>query len=186
MGGAGPTRSARRRLRRSGHLNRPVPRVIRRLNDDPADITIGTELVREYVAATAAETGHDLALILPLIPELHNFSGHYLRGGAFLVAEPEAVVEGGVEGCVGVTPGPAGTCEMNRLWIRPAHRRAGIGRALCDASMAAARDLGFRRMILDVVPERTGAIALYRSLGFVDARPVHGYPFPMVPLARDL
>ena len=155
---------------------------IRRLRDEPADIALGTELVREYVFATAAETGHDVDLILPLIPELADFAGHYLRAGAFLVAESAR----DIGGSVGVTPGADGTCEMNRLWIRPGNRRHGLGRALCEASMAAARELGFRRMILDVVPERTGAIRLYRSLGFVDAPPAHEYPFPMVPLGRDL
>jgi ribosomal protein S18 acetylase RimI-like enzyme len=174
-------------------------RAIRRLRDEPADVALGTELVHEYVVATALETGHDVDLILPLIRELHDFAGHYLRGGAFLVAEspatradepsPQGESEGAmfrVEGAVGVTPGTNGTCEMNRLWTRPGHRRAGLGRALCEASMNAARDLGFRRMILDVVPERTAAIRLYRSLGFVDAPPAHEYPFPMVPLGRDL
>jgi ribosomal protein S18 acetylase RimI-like enzyme len=39
---------------------------------------------------------------------------------------------------------------------------------------------------LDVVPTRTHAVALYRSLGFVDAEPIHEYPFAMVPLGRDL
>ena len=157
-------------------------RVIRRLTDAPGDIALGTELVREYVVATAAETGHDVELILPLIHELDDFAVHYLRAGAFLVAESPGIVEGGV----GVTPGTGGICEMNRLWTRPGHRRRGLGRALCEASMATARDLGFRRMILDVLPERTAAIALYRSLGFGDAPPAHDYPFPMVPLACDL
>jgi ribosomal protein S18 acetylase RimI-like enzyme len=157
-------------------------RVIRRLTDAPGDIALGTELVREYVVATAEETGHDVELILPLIHELHDFADHYLRAGAFLVAESGGSLEGGV----GVTPGAGGICEMNRLWTRPGHRRSGLGRALCEAAMAAARDLGFRRMILDVVPERAAAIALYRSLGFVDAPPAHPYPFAMVPLARDL
>jgi putative acetyltransferase len=157
-------------------------RAIRRLNDEPADIALGTELVHEYVVATALEIGQDVASILPLIPELRDFAGHYLRGGAFLVAHSGEALEG----AVGVTPGADGTCEMNRLWIRPGHRRKGLGRALCEASMAAARDLGFRRMILDVVPERTAAIRLYRSLGFVDAPPAHEYLFPMVPLGRDL
>jgi ribosomal protein S18 acetylase RimI-like enzyme len=157
-------------------------RVIRRLTDAPDDIALGTELVREYVVATAEETGHDVELILPLIRELHDFAGHYLRAGAFLVAESEGSLEGGV----GITPGAGGVCEMNRLWTRPGHRRSGLGRTLCEAAMATARDLGFRRMILDVVPERTAAIALYRSLGFVDAPPAHDYPFAMVPLARDL
>jgi ribosomal protein S18 acetylase RimI-like enzyme len=161
-------------------------RAIRRLRDEPADVALGTELVHEYVVATALETGLDVDLILPLIRELHDFAGHYLRGGAFLVATSDDTVEGAVEGAVGVTPGAGGTCEMNRLWARPGHRRAGLGRALCEASMAAARDLGFRRMILEVLPERTAAIRLYRSLGFVDAPPAHEYPFPMVPLGRDL
>jgi ribosomal protein S18 acetylase RimI-like enzyme len=172
-------------------------REIRRLRDVPADVALGTELEREYVVATALETGHDIELILELIPELHDFAGHYLRAGAFLVAEspradepsPLGESEGAMfipQGSVGVTPGADGTCEMNRLWTRPGHRRAGLGRALCEASMAAARDLGFRRVILGVVPERTAAIRLYRSLGFVDAPPAHEYPFPMLSLARDL
>jgi ribosomal protein S18 acetylase RimI-like enzyme len=159
-----------------------VTREIRGLRDEPADIELGTTLVREYVVATAQETGHDVEVILTLISELHDFAGHYLHGGAFLVAETDGQVEGGV----GVTPGPDGRCEMNRLWTRPGFRRTGLGRALGAASMDAARDLGFRRMTLDVVPERIHAIALYRSLGFGDAAPIHEYPFAMVSLARDL
>jgi len=155
---------------------------MRCLRDTPADIALGTELVREYVVATAEETGQDVAVILTLVPELHDFAGRYLNGGAFLVAETDGIPAG----CVGVTPGPDGTCEMNRLWIRPAARRAGGGRALCVASMDAARELGFGRMALGVVPGRTNAIALYRSLGFVETAPTHEYPFEMVFLARDL
>lgn len=155
---------------------------IRPLRDEPTDIEIGVELVREYVVATAQETGQDIAVILTLIPELADFAARYLRGGAFLIARSGGQVDGGV----GVTPGAGGTCEMNRLWMRPASRRTGLGRALCLASMEAARDLGFRRMTLDVVPTRTHAIALYRSLGFVAATPMHTYPFDMIPLGRDL
>jgi carbonic anhydrase len=156
--------------------------LIRALRDTSADIARGLELVREYVIATAEETGHDAELILPLIAELNDFRGHYLERGAFLVAEHD----GEVAGCVGVTPGDDGLCEMNRLWVRPAFRRGGVARELSEASMQAARDLGFTRMALDVVPQRTGAIALYRSLGFTESPALHEYPFPMVALARDL
>jgi ribosomal protein S18 acetylase RimI-like enzyme len=157
--------------------------VIRRLANTDADIALGLELVREYVIATADETGHDVELIWPLIREIHDFSGHYLTsGGAFLVAdEPD-----GVAGGVGVTPVDATNCEMNRLWVRAPFRRRGLARALSEASMDAARALGFTRMVLDVVPERTGAIALYESLGFTPTEPIHEYPFPMVPLGRPL
>ncbi len=159
-----------------------VPVAIRRLRNVPDDIRIGTELVREYVVATADETGNDIEVILPLIPELHDFAGHYLQMGAFLVAEADGTLAGGV----GVTPGADGECEMNRLWTRPGFRRGGLGRSLGQACLDTARDLGFRRMTLDVVPSRTIAIALYRSLGFVDAPSRHDFPFEMVPLGRDL
>jgi ribosomal protein S18 acetylase RimI-like enzyme len=162
--------------------------VIRRLRDVPGDVTLGTELVREYVVATAEETGQDVELILSIVPDLADFAGRYLRGGAFLVDEKQTESRPAVEvrGAVGITPGPDGTCEMNRLWIRPVHRRAGVARALCEAALEAGRELGFGRMALDVVPERSRAIALYRSLGFEDAPARHEYPFAMVPLARRL
>ena len=156
--------------------------LIRALGNSPDDVALGTELVREYVIATAEEIGQDIEIVLPLIPELHDFPARYLSGGAFLIAEePE-----GVAGCVGVTPMDGGTCEMNRLWVREAFRRRGLARALSVASMDAARELGFTRMILDVLSERAVAIALYRSLGFADTAPKHDYPFDMVFLARDL
>jgi carbonic anhydrase len=155
---------------------------IRALSDAPDDVALGLELVREYVIATALETGIDVDVVLGLVPDLHDFPGRYLRGGAYLVGETDDAVIGGV----GVTPGDDGVCEMNRLWVRPEHRRGGRARELCVASLDAARALGFRRMALDVVPQRRGAIALYRSLGFTETEPAHDYPFPMVFFARDL
>jgi ribosomal protein S18 acetylase RimI-like enzyme len=156
--------------------------VIRRLRDDPADVALGTELVSEYVVATAEETGQDVGVVLSVVTDLHDFAGRYLRGGAFLVVETDATIRG----AVGVAPDGDATCSMNRLWIRPPFRGAGLGRTLCEAALDAARDLGFRRMILDVVPERVQAIALYRSLGFVDVARAHDYPFATIPLGRDL
>jgi len=40
--------------------------------------------------------------------------------------------------------------------------------------------------VLDVVPSRTGAIALYRGLGFAEIEPYDQYPFPMVFLGRKV
>jgi ribosomal protein S18 acetylase RimI-like enzyme len=120
----------------------------------------------------------DLDVVVPLVPDLQDFAGRYLRGGAYLVAE----VDHAVAGAVGITPGRDGGCEMNRLWIRQAFRRAGLARRLCEASLETARNLGFVRMALDVVPERTAAIALYRSLGFTETAPLQGRfrPFLLV------
>jgi GNAT superfamily N-acetyltransferase len=192
VGGGGIAGRSRRRFARRGHLSaagRAQPAIaLRALADVDADVALGEELVREYVVATAEEQAGpgnepELELILPYIPDWHDFAGRFLRsGGAFLVA----TVDGAVAGCVGITPLDDGVCEMNRLWVRPAFRAAGLGRILAVTSMDIARDLGFTRMLLDVLPIRTGAIALYRSLGFDEVPPAHEYAFSMVFFGRDL
>jgi ribosomal protein S18 acetylase RimI-like enzyme len=172
-----------RRIARFGDLI-----TIRRLADNESDVALGQSLVREYVAATAEEVAlpgapADIEAFRPYIPDWDDFAGRFLHtGGGFVVAD----VDGELAGSVGVTPIDGTVCEMNRLWVREPFRRAGVGRALAEASMALAVDLGFTRMILDVVPTRTNAIALYRSMGFGDAELMHEYAFPMVGLARDL
>jgi ribosomal protein S18 acetylase RimI-like enzyme len=161
---------------------------VRSLADVAADVALGQALVREYVVATAEEQAGpgkeaDLELILPYIPDWDDFAGRFLRtGGAFLVG----TVDGAVAGCVGITPLGDGACEMNRLWVRPPFRAGGLGRGLALASMDAARDLGFTRILLDVLPTRGRAIALYHALGFEEVPPTHEYAFPMVFLGRDL
>ena len=82
--------------------------------------------------------------------------------------------------------GAGATAVMNRLYVDPAHRRSGLGRALAVAAVDAARAMGYRRMVLDVIPRRTHVIALYRELGFVEVEPFVDYPFEMVFLGRDL
>jgi ribosomal protein S18 acetylase RimI-like enzyme len=87
-----------------------------------------------------------------------------LPGGydAILVAwEGEEII-----GCVALRPFEDGVCEMKRLYVRPAGRRAGAGRALVEASVARARELGYATMRLDTLPTMSAAQALYLSLGF--------------------
>ena len=79
-------------------------------------------------------------------------------------------------GCVALRDLGAGTCEMKRLYVPPAYRSRGVGRLLVAAVLRRAAGIGYRRMVLDTLPEMAGAIALYREFGFVATEPYWGHP----------
>jgi GNAT superfamily N-acetyltransferase len=61
---------------------------------------------------------------------------------------------------------------MKRLFVRPAHRATGLGRALVDFIIDEASKLGYTHMRLDTIPGKMDkAIALYQSIGFVEIEP---------------
>ena len=83
--------------------------------------------------------------------------------GAILLAE----VEGEPAGVVALRPlDDAGACEMKRLYVEPECRGQGLGRALAEAIIAEARELGYDVVRLDTVASMIPARRLYRSLGF--------------------
>ena len=75
-------------------------------------------------------------------------------------------------GCVAVKQLPDGACEMKRLYVRPASRTSGTGRALVEAAITRARELGYDVMRLDTLPSMDAARRLYVQLGF---RPIERY-----------
>src|SRR6266508_1290351 len=70
------------------------------------------------------------------------------------------------------------TAEIKRMCVQPSHRRAGVGRAMLDHLIAAARAAGYERVRLDSPDFMTAAHALYRANGFVAIGP---YPESEIP-----
>lgn len=61
---------------------------------------------------------------------------------------------------------PPDVAALRMLGVDPSVRRGGIGRALVEASMEAARARGKRRFILRTTSRMTNAQRLYESMGF--------------------
>jgi len=70
------------------------------------------------------------------------------------------------------------TAEIKRMYVQPSHRGAGVGRALLDQLLAAARLSGYERVRLDSPDFMTAAHGLYRASGFMDIGP---YPESEIP-----
>jgi putative acetyltransferase len=145
------------------------------------------DILFEYMATTQADNGLPVPDSIATLPtslrrECEQPERSYAYPGVLFVA----CLADEVVGCVGLTPIPSlpGTVEVKRLYVRAPHRRSGIARALMTTAHEHAARVGFGRVVLDVMPSRTEAIALYRRLGYTDTAPYADWP--LVYLERPL
>lgn len=133
-----------------------------------AQVNAARELIREY----ASELGIDLSF-QGFARELAELPGEYAppSGRLLLAFDGEHAI-----GCVALRPRSADTCEMKRLYVRDSHRGTGLGRRLAEAIVLEARDIGYRRMLLDTLPSMDRALSLYLALGFRETEPYYESP----------
>lgn len=132
------------------------------------------ELIREYAASL------DVDLCFQNFDaELASLPGEYAAPGGLLLL---ALVDGAAAACGAFRALPdadyANACEMKRLYVRPAFRRYGLGRALAQALVDHAREAGYSVMLLDTLDDMEAARGLYASLGFEEAPPYYYNPIP--------
>ena len=125
-----------------------------------ADLDDARALFRAYAASLPIDLAYQ-----GFATELATLPGAYAApAGALLVARDRA---GAAIGCVALRPvAVPGCCEMKRLFVAPAARGLGLGRALMEAIVGEAQRRGYREVRLDTLPTMTAAIAMYRAAGF--------------------
>lgn len=117
------------------------------------------DTLTEYGAAKPGTAYYDEAT-----DHLHELFSQTPRS-AYFVAEVAGEVLGG--GGIFPTQGlPADTVELVKLYLLPAARGQGVGKALIDHCLQAARANGYARIYLETTDELTQAIPLYERLGF--------------------
>lgn len=135
----------------------------------PADLAAVTRLFQAYAASLSIDLGYQ-----DFEGELAALPGKYAPpcGALFLARD----AGGAPVGCVALRPLSAGCCEIKRLYVAPEGRGHGLGGALVETVLTAARRIGYREARLDTLPDMTAAIALYRKAGFAPIPPYYDTP----------
>jgi ribosomal protein S18 acetylase RimI-like enzyme len=135
----------------------------------PADIAHARELFEEYAAWLDVDLGFQ-----GFDDELRTLPGKYAppAGRLFLAGEPPVA-------CIALRPlDEPHVGEVKRLYVRPAARGTGLGRALVETLLAHARDIGYRELRLDTASWMDDAVRLYARLGFSERSPYYHNPMP--------
>ena len=107
--------------------------------------------------------------------ELAGLPGDYVPPAGALGL---ALVNEQAAGCAALRRIDETRCEAKRLFVRPAFRGQGTGRALLDWLIAQARAAGYREMLGDTMPVMEQALAMYDRYGFERAQPYSAEPTP--------
>ena len=131
------------------------------------DLKATATLFADYAASLPVDLGYQA-----FDAELAALPGKYAPPkGELLLARG---TDGDPLGCVGLRPiAPDGCCEMKRLFLLPGARGLGLGRALAEAVIDAARRRGYTELRLDTLPTMSAAIGLYDQMGFARIAPYY-------------
>lgn len=137
----------------------------------PADLETARALFREYERAVDAG-----ACFESFERELEELDRRYAPPAGRLLL---AFDHGQPAGCAALRTPAGERAEACRLFVRAEARGTGLGGALVLRLLEEARTAGYRRVVLETLPDRMGtAVALYRALGFQEIRPYVERPVP--------
>lgn len=102
----------------------------------------------------------------------HLFKLFQTPGSCYFVATEAVSATGStpqVVGGAGIFPTaglPEGWCELVKMYLHKEVRGKGLGRTLIEESLSAARQLGYRTVYLETLPELNKAVRVYEQFGF--------------------
>ncbi|MFN6498683.1 MAG: GNAT family N-acetyltransferase [Nostoc sp. DedQUE01] len=107
--------------------------------------------------------------------DVNTFSEQYITQlDEFLLASGRLLLgqyEEQIAGCACLRNINQDIGEIKRMYVKPQFRQKGIGRALLQAIINEATDIGYSKLRLDTAPYAKEAHALYRAFGFYNIEP---------------
>jgi ribosomal protein S18 acetylase RimI-like enzyme len=130
--------------------------------------------VKAMFEAYAAELGVDLCF-QGFQEELESLPGKYSppQGGLLL-----GKVEGVFAACGAYRDLGGNIAELKRIYIDPSMRGVGLGRKMTIELIELVRSAGYKTVRLDTLRRLEPAIALYKTLGFVEIEAYNFNPEP--------
>lgn len=101
--------------------------------------------------------------------DLDHIGEVYLKGGAFLIGE----AGGRIVAMGALRRVSYGTGEIKRMRVHPDFQRKGYGQLLLTLLEERAKELGFKKLILDTTMKQTGSQVLYLKNGYTEVRREH-------------
>lgn len=97
-------------------------------------------------------------------------SNYITRNGIFDLLENDA---GKVIATVGLYNIDSETCELRKMYMLKSERGHGYGKLLLNHAIRKAKELGYKKIILETASVLKEAIGLYQSYGFKPYNPDH-------------
>ena len=124
-------------------------------NADAASIkSLVVSILKEYSLSTCAS---------PTDADLDDIENNYAGNRGYFAVVEEA---GRIVATVGVYRISADTCELRKMYAVPAARGQGLGKYLVQLAFSKAREIGYKRMVLETATVLKEAIGLYKKYGF--------------------
>ena len=129
-----------------------------RSNDNPA--------LAKIVRDTMAEFGVNRPGTVYYDPTTdHLFEMFQKERAVYHVAEIDGKMVGG--GGIYPTDGlPADTCELVKMYLVSSARGTGLGRTLIEKCLSAAKEMSYKKIYLETMPEFKQALKVYEKFGF--------------------